>query len=734
MSKKSLIHSANLWFADLETFTTTSQYFLKNAVYKIKDRKLSYKDCKTVCYCWSLFKIPCYFNPAVANQWILNKNLDKVKYGVNLADLFNSIIFNSDKQRYYYNNVLFFHNGMNFDNYFILDWIKQSKAFKFIWVEDKLEPEKYPYNFFTASISQGYFSLEVYIWISSKKKHARIRILDSRKLITGSVESISNLYANGIYKDRILKDFGNLDLNKKPLELDYITDYDSEYWYTKYNEKIPFNAFKNVNRYKDTKIEMIKERVGNDSLIMGIIIAYLIVDGVISDIYSNRIFATTGAVATMKFAKDYITKNKISDEEKDPKIFWNKYIFRIEKEDKEKVNEVFTPWCRGGFCSLNEDYQNKIITSDNLVSYDVTSLYPSICVNNALPYGSYKVYKHLPKDLNNKFVFVYFEVEEMEQLVLNVCNLLPVTFSHISNSEKEVLYGDKHYTRKLKNCVFYDILDTCKNIWWNENYFKITGLQNIKYYVFNCDYWLKDFMLKHYEDKKNAKNEVQKLSAKLILNSLTGKFGQKELKEVGIDFYTATKDKTIKELIECFNLVENENNTQEQLLKRLDSTNINDIEKLIIYQNVTAPHSYYPAYAAITALGRFKTMFTQLKMCYNHPNNLIVYSDTDSMKGIGQLPKEEVTTNKELGLWSEEWNHKAKKLNVLRPKVWAVADEENKIYKIASGGINPEKIKQQILNFDDFNLNSEIKTTISHRVIGGKVIEDDIKLISKLIN
>ena len=98
MTKKSLIHSANLWFADLETFTTTSQYFLKNAVYKIKDRKLSYKECKTAYYCWSLFKIPCYFNPAVANQWILNKSLDKVKYGVKLEDLFNSIIFNSNKQ------------------------------------------------------------------------------------------------------------------------------------------------------------------------------------------------------------------------------------------------------------------------------------------------------------------------------------------------------------------------------------------------------------------------------------------------------------------------------------------------------------------------------------------------------------------------------------------------------------------------------------------------------------
>ncbi|MBR6517680.1 MAG: hypothetical protein IKT40_12685 [Bacilli bacterium] len=67
---------------------------------------------------------------------------------------------------------------------------------------------------------------------------------------------------------------------------------------------------------------MIKDRVGNDSLIMAIVLSYLIVDGVISDIYSNRVFATIGSVSTMKYSKFMIDKLGIKEKEaKDPKTF-----------------------------------------------------------------------------------------------------------------------------------------------------------------------------------------------------------------------------------------------------------------------------------------------------------------------------------------------------------------------------------------------------------------------------
>ncbi|MBR4485923.1 hypothetical protein IKS57_00890 [bacterium] len=55
---------------------------------------------------------------------------------------------------------------------------------------------------------------------------------------------------------------------------------------------------------------------------MAIVLAYLIVDGVISDTYSNRVFATIGSVSTMKYAKFMCSKLGLKkEEEKDPKTF-----------------------------------------------------------------------------------------------------------------------------------------------------------------------------------------------------------------------------------------------------------------------------------------------------------------------------------------------------------------------------------------------------------------------------
>ena len=736
MGFKNLIQTKNLWFADLETFTINSNFFKKHAVYKIKEKDLDMKKCKTVSYCYSLVKIPVAFTPKNP-QWHFIKDLKdynkKIKYGYDIGHMFQTIIYDTEKGRYRYDNVLYFHNGHNFDNYFILSWIKDSKMFKYVNA-DKIETEKYPYNFFVANMSQGYFLLTLYFWIEEKKKHCRVIINDSRKLIIGSVESISKLYANGIYKDRIQKDFGNLDLNKKPLDIDFITDIDNDYWYLKDGKKVPLNILNSTSWHKNEDIKMIRERVGNDSLIMAIVLAYLIVDGVISDTGSNRIFATIGSVSTMKYAKFMCSKLGLKkEEEKDPKTFWNKYIFKITKEEKQKVNEFFYPWCHGGFCSLNNSYANKLIESNNLKSIDVCSLYPSVCVYNPLPYGNYKTYKKLPKNLNNKFVFVYFEAEEATQLINNCCDMLPLWWNKkLTPYEKETIYNKQHYTKHLRGpIVVYDILPTCKDIWFNENYFKFDGIKNITYYVFEQDYYLKDFMLTMYEAKKNAKNEIQKLSAKLVLNSLTGKFGQKEIKEVGLDLESIADNDTLEDILKEFILVETINNSDQKLQERINNLVVGDTEKLLILKSMEVPHGYFPCYAAITALGRYKTMLTQLKICYNNKEAMVGYSDTDSIKGIFKIDQKELTTNKELGKWSEEWNNQAKFFKYLRPKVWGCATADRNLYKVATGGVNPKKLINHLKTIDNFNMEATIPATQTYRIIGGKVLVDINKKLSQ---
>lgn len=737
-NKSHFINAPKLWFADLETFTVDSEYFKRNAVYDIKTHELDISKCKTKMYIYSLCEVPCSFHSKNKGTWCLFKNLQnfdkKIKYGVTFEELFKHIYYDGNKCRYRLNNVLYFHNGMNFDNYFLLYWIKESNLFKYI-TDNKIEPKKYQYNFFTANISDGYFSLTLYFWIDKIKKHCRVVINDSRKLIMGSVADISKQYALGIYKDRILQDFGNLDLNKKPLDINYITDIDDDYWYTNTNKKIPLKILNTSQWYNNEDIKMIKERVGNDSLIMCIVLAYLIVDGVISDIHSQRIYATMGSVSCMKFAKNYIEENDITEkDDKDPKVFWNKYIFKVDNEQKQKINEFFYPWCHGGFCSLNQDYIDKEIKDNNLKSYDVCSLYPSVCAFNDLPYGPFKTLNKEPKNQNKKFIFVYFECTKIKQLVTNCCNMIPLWFnSEITPEQKKNKYHSLHYVRELDgNLKCYDILQTCKDVWWNNKYFKIENLKNIKYYMFDADCYLKSFMLKNYELKKNAKSEVQKLGAKLILNSLTGKFGQKELKETGLDFYSVVRDNTLEQILKEFNLLNNNNNTIEVLKERYKDANVDDNSKLMILKEMIAPHSFYPTYAAITALGRYKTMKTQLDICYNNKDSLIVYSDTDSMKGNATLPDNLVTKNKELGKWSEEWNNNALYMKVLRPKVWGCATADKKLYKVATGGVNPNKLISYLKTIDNFNLDAEIPGSITHHIIGGKVIIDINKKISRV--
>lgn len=748
-----------LYFADFETFTPESEFFKKNAKYK-EDGTLDFEKCKTAMYIYSLVKLPIYYNRQ-QKQYMFNKqlaNYDKqVKIGNNIKDMLYTIAYDTKKSRIRKRNTLYFHNGMNFDNFFILDWMKQ-QDFKYVNSEDlkELKGKLDGINFFTSNMITGFFNLTIYLWIPQAKAHSRIRILDTRKLIAGSVESISKEYANKIYKDRIIKDFGNIDLEKKGTGKDlkkwmlYITDMDLNNWFTIDGEKINFKILKTLNIHGmndklPNNFKLLLERVKNDSLIMCIILSYLIIDNVISYPGDPMIPATTGQLATMKFSHDYIKEHNItSEEDKNPKIFWNKFIFEIDNETKNKVNNDFVGWRHGGFCSLNEDYQNIIVEEEKGFtnkSYDVTSLYPSVCVYNELPYGNYRKIKKLPKDYENYFIFVSFECEEVEQLITNCCDMIPIYVNpNATKLQKEVEYKGLHYVRKISgNLKFYDILKTCKDVWWNENFFKITGLKNIEYYLFKKKPYLKDFMNKYYQDKLNADlnhNDIQKLAAKLILNSLTGKFGQKELQETFIDVFNianATSDvEEFLKVCEELNIKATKNTTKEKLIEKYNNTSKEDTERLTFEKVKDVAHGYLPCYCAITLLGRYKTMFTQLDHCYNNKNDIIIYSDTDSMKGRFKhgIKEELITTSKELGKWTEEFKGKAKYLKVIRPKVWGCGDINNKIITVASGGINPEKLKQYLdYDFNKFTEEATIPATQIIRCIGGKIIIDINKKI-----
>lgn len=743
-----MIKSYRLWFADFETFTCETQFFKRYAKYK-EDGTIDYSKSRTALYAWSLVKVPVHYDNRSKKEhpkWMLDTKPLKPIMGVKLRDFFNKIIYDSDKQKYSMNNKVIFHNGMGFDQYFILDWLKEQEDFKEqlnndLYQENKIGKTREdrlndrPYNFYTESRACQYFSLSIYFWIPEKKKHAIITFFDSRKWIPGSVENISKEYAVG--KDAIMKDwlqehYPNLDLHKQPLELDYIQDMDSEYIYTKDNEKFTIKNFTNLKRKNSSndKVKMIQDRVVSDSVIMCLVVAYSILHEVIAILEDGRIKGTASSIALQKFSHEYCLKNNITNkEDKNPKTFWNKFIYKITEEDRAKVNNEFVNYRTGGFCSLNSDIKGKVIHRNDIRSYDVCSLYPSVCVNNMLPYGMYKIMKKLPKDLTNKFVFVYFEADRIIQLVKNCQDMIPYKWLDGKRPLKV------HYTKDLQGTIkAFTILKSFKDLFMNENYFTIDNLHNVKYYVFNSDYYLKEFMEEKYKIKQHATKKSEKLAAKLIMNGFTGKPAQSEDTETAIDAYGFLN--MFDSIDEAYEKAKSLNVIGEyqdfNILKEAwENKDMEKVGNILFNMNNEVPHAYYPLYIAITSLGRYKTMKTSLDHAYNNPDTVIMYSDTDSIKLYGkELPQDIVTTKKDskLGYWLEEFHNDIDYFIAVRPKVWIGYDSKNDKYILASGGVNQKALeaylRQHNNNLECLNYNVKLKDKASKRCLGGRVIID----------
>ena len=107
----------------------------------------------------------------------------------------------------------------------------------------------------------------------------------------------------------------------------------------------------------------------------------------------------------------------------------NKYIFKVDNEQKQKINEFFYPWCHGGFCSLNQDYIDKEIKDTNLKSYDVCSLYPSVCAFNDLPYGPFKTLTNFSNSV------MLLTISFLAACFFTNCNLFSLNIPHIVHNQ-----------------------------------------------------------------------------------------------------------------------------------------------------------------------------------------------------------------------------------------------------------------------------------------------------------
>ena len=176
---------------------------------------------------------------------------------------------------------------------------------------------------------------------------------------------------------------------------------------------------------------------------------------------------------------------------------------------------------RGGWTFANPKYQGAI--HDRLIDiYDINSMYPATMEQSALPIGKPKRYKGKPKIIHKDKYYIYhikaeFELKEGYLPTIQVKRKLDAlkigvrTSDYVKSSNEEVI---DLYLTNFDLDLFLKHYDST-----------ILYVQTLE---FETEKGLFDDYITTYRFKKeNAKSPAEKQKAKIMLNSLYGKFGAK---------------------------------------------------------------------------------------------------------------------------------------------------------------------------------------------------------------
>lgn len=362
-----------------------------------------------------------------------------------------------------------------------------------------------------------------------------------------------------------------------------------------------------------------------------------------------------------KGTKKYFHLKRIKD-----KIFRDFFFPR----KQEKIhNQILGNWFYGGLTNFNP--QNQGLVLDNLIKLDITSSYPSVMMEKNLPYGwiyegekegcDFKFFRIYAKsDLKNKEGLPFIKVTNKNKSKPYLSTIPRGTYLYLTSVEIDNF--SKFYQGKYKTEIIYSTAT-------------IKGSFLFKEYI--------DF---YFNLKATAKNKIEKIIAKLMLNSLFGKFGTKRVRSQRIYYQ--------EEYLELTNLTENE--------------------------------YYTPIATAITAYGRMK-----LVDLIGKNYEIFIGGDTDSVIIPSQFRK---NLSKFIGNNLGEWKVEMEEMKgVFRRKkqYFYYGKEDGKFsYSFAFASLNSEKIDKDNLTFSEFCLGKEIPNqTRPKRLPMGIMIENYVKKI-----
>ena len=412
----------------------------------------------------------------------------------------------------------------------------------------------------------------------------------------------------------------------------------------KLNETHDYNEIKHFNSVDELTEEEVKY-ITNDVRIMVELIRYLQDKGI------KGITMSTSAYKNWLQDKYTLCKNQ------------------MKKSTNEEIVEIVRKSYRGGITKVNQKYAG--VEFNDVISFDVNSLYPSVMYENPMPIGEGKIYKTMEegiKDNRHLFIIVAF---------VQYAKVRTGQHAFIGNNSGFSYARKYSYDDELQNKMLY--------LWSDEfNLFKL--VYDAQYEILKvvgwkkANYVFKDYIDRWYEVKKNAKNDVERSLAKLMLNSLYGKFGMNDSRITKLPM--ALEDKIIYGV--------KENNTT----------------------------YYYKEVASyITSKARCK-----LASFMNRCGDNFLYCDTDSVYYIGHdIPDlfKDVVDDKKLGYWKYEGHYT--RFKALKAKCYLKQLDDGTIERKIAGC---PKECAELINFDNFAPNLKLTNAkkCKKKVKGGIVI------------
>ena len=370
-------------------------------------------------------------------------------------------------------------------------------------------------------------------------------------------------------------------------------------------------------------------------------------------------------------------------------------IFRTQYMDKNLklpvlVNQTFKDISKSYFGGHVDMYIPANKEGETLYWYDVNALYPSEMAHKKYPVS---LLGHFKGDITKKLEFNSIFTKNVGFYKVN---LVAPSIEHpilpIKSSEGRTIFPEGpmtgwYYSEELKNAEKYG--------------YKYTILEG---YIFSSKNIFDKFVFKLSEMKENAdKNSATYLIAKLLMNSLYGKFGMKPIyiEHAYID-----------------------NNKIDQTLDKIGIDNIIMVlqigDKALLSYKTTFESKYVKINVAIASAvtANARIHMSQFK---NNPDFKLYYSDTDSIL-IDKPLSSELVHNKKLGLMKLE-----KVLNrfvSLGPKVYGGETTEGNQFIKVKGLKNPPTLDELESKLD---INSP-KLEINHEKWSRSIKEGHIQI------